>query len=51
MPDCDRCGHPHTWHVHYRVGDDCGACTDCPAYRVPAGRLRRALRRWWDELG
>jgi len=37
-PDC-RCGHPHTWHEHFRSGDDCGRCTDCPNYRPP----RRSL--------
>lgn len=48
MPDCAFCRHPHSWHEHYRDGDDCGACVDCRSYRDPRGvwrRLAEFLRR------
>lgn len=50
-PTCT-CGHPFTFHEHYRAGDDCGTC-DCRAYQPlqPARvSLLAQLRALWRRV-
>lgn len=32
-----RCGHPKTFHQHYRPETECSICPTCPRYRPDTG--------------